>query len=357
MNIKKPFFLPILLLCAYSCSPNQEAAEGGPVTLNNAIKAIDYLDTLKIDRGLFETSGLVANDQFLFSLDRESNPVVKVYDHRTGAYQGGFGTQGNGPGEFAFANTMTRRGNDVIISDLKYVRGYAVSAEADQLNTKMKFEVRIPGAYMPFNSSFIIDDNTIGGIVDFSTELFSIFNMSGDTSSFGSYPDLASHIPKTAYHHLYVGQSRIRQDGSKIATTFSNFPLLRILDTKSGVGQNVFVSPKNAQKKVVAAPHGRSIESFDLYKYFGAIQVNEEFILSTYSEYEMIRSESTNQWVESILTNPAILVFNWEGEPVIKLFVEEWMTRYTITPDNRIILFHPEEKDELYIIDLNRLLN
>lgn len=356
MNIIKASILPFLLLFIYGCSSNQEMVEEGPVSFDKTVKAIDQLDTLKISRSLLETSSLVANDEFLFSLDRKSNPVVKVYDHKTGAYQGGFGTLGGGPGEYNMPIGFSIWGDKVVISDIKYVRSYDVVMEQGILNAKLNLEAQIPVAYMPLNSTFMLNDSIVAGKVDLSMDFFSSFNVNTQTlSGYGAYPGLALEIPKKAYHHLYQSRSRMRPDGAKIATTFSNFPLLRIIDVKRNDHKDVFVQAKHEQREVVADAQGRSIKSFDLYKYFENIQVNDELVLSSYVESEIVRDE--NRFVVNTLTNPVILAFDWEGKPVIKLQVEEWMSRYTITPDNRIIFFHPEEKDELYIIDLNKLLN
>ena len=57
------------------------------------------------------------------------------------------------------------------------------------------------------------------------------------------------------------------------------------------------------------------------------------------------------------LTDLFAYVFDWQGKPIIKIQMEGWMTRYTITPNNRIILFHSEEKDQLFVIDLKALID
>lgn len=342
-----------------SCSTSEELDSGDKtVSFDRSVNVVDLLDTLRLDKGLLESFGLVSNDKYVFSVNRKSSPIVKIYDHRTGEYKDGFGTIGGGPGEFerVLPNGFAIRNNDIIVSGLKNIRSFEILENKGEVVTRMTSESKIPNEYVPYNFPFFLNDSIVAGYHDGSMGLFSTVNIkTQELSNFGEYPEIVPDIPQTAYHHLYQGIARISPGGSKIAATYSNFPLLRITNVADGKQKYVYVNSKYQQKQVVVAPEGRSINTFDLYKYFENVQVNDRFILSNYREYEIVRNES-GQWVSNGLTDPAILVFTYDGDAVIKLMVEDWMRHYTITPDNRIIFFHPEEKDELYVIDLKPLI-
>lgn len=361
MTIKKISIALAILILVYGCSSNQETLEDQPVGFERIVNVVDQLDTLAISHSLLESFGLVTNDKYLFSITHKSNPVVSVFDNKTGEYYGGFGTIGGGPGEFGRVSLsgFSRRDNNVVASSLKKVRIYDVSLNNGNLEASVIQEASIPGELFPFNFPFFLNDSTVTGKKGSSPKYFTSFNTSsGVISDYWEYPNWAPEIPETAYHHLYQSHTQMHPNGSKIVGVFSNFPSLRIMDVGSGKSEDFRVTPKNEQKEIEAAPNGRSIDSFALYKYFDNLKVNENFILAQYVESEIVKGkEGEAQWVRSVLTEPSIFVFDWKGQPILKLKTEEWMNRYTITPDNRVIFFHPEEKDELYVLDLNQWLN
>lgn len=361
MKTNRLFLLLTLTFVFTSCSETKESATDGPVEFKTAINVMDHLSTLPISASLLESFGLVSNDQYLFSLNYKSSPIVKVFNHRTGEFLGAFGTIGGGPGEFERVNLsgFSRRQDQIVVSGQKNIRSYDIAVDENGIAATIKLKATIPGEYFPFNYAFFLNDSTVAGKRMLAERYFSVFNVNtGEMSGYGDYPNLEPQIPKASYHHLYQSQTRMHPDGSKIAGVFSNFPLLRIIDTKANKSKEVFVLPENEQREVVAAPDGRSIQSFDLYKYFKRIQVNENLIAAYYCESEIVPGpEGGNRWISSYLTDHCLLIFDWEGAPVLKFIIEDWMTRFTVTPDNRVIFFHPEEKDELYLVDLNRWID
>lgn len=361
MNINRRALSILCVTLVFACSSKEASQQSDEeVRFDNEVTVMDHLDTMKIDRSLLVSYALVTNDEFLFSMTDKSDPVVRVFDHKTGKYLGGFGKNGAGPGEFELINRsgFTRFGNNIVVTTGKYIRSFDVNLDQKGFTWKMESEGKMPGELIPLNSAFILNDTVAAGTKTGATSLLSTFNMkSGEIGRFTDYPDFEPEIPKTAYHHLYRSHSRISPDRRKIATVFSNYPLLRIHDTETGTFQDVFITPNNEQKKVVAAPNGRSIDSFALYKFLDKVEVNEYFILAKYGESELVPKAEGNGWDRNQLVDQSIMVFDWEGKPIIKLYIEDWMYQYTITPDNRIIFFHPEEKDELYVIDLKPLID
>lgn len=361
MKSIKCFPFVLLFIFTFACTSEKSTTSDEKVRFDRAFQAMAYLDTMKIDRPLLVSYILASNDDFLFSLTDKSDPLVRVFDHRTGKYLGGFGKNGGGPGEFERVN---RSGfsidyDNITVTSLKHIRSYKVTREVGKLKSVLRREGRIPGELSPLNYAFFLNDSIVAGKKMLSNSLFSSFNVnSGLVSGYGEYPDWKPEIPDASYHHLYQSQSRIRPDRKKLAMVFSNFPILRIIDTQMESFQDVEIRPENEQKAIEAAADGRSIKSFELYKYFNRIEVNKSFILAKYGERELVpKSPGSREWVSNQLVDEKIMVFDWEGQPIVQLQVEEWMNQFTITPDNRVIFFHPEMKDELYVIDLKKLID
>lgn len=352
-------YYSIFILSLFLSCNNRDRNEH--IDFAHSLNVLDHLDTMRIDFSLLESNGLVSNDQFLFSLNHKSNPIVRVYNHKTGEFRGGFGLRGGGPGEFERVNLsgFTTYGNQIVVSSNNRVRSYDIVDEETGVIPVLTLEGKTPADYTPFNYAFFLNDSTVAGktmdaLYEFST--YDIWN--GHKGGLGEYPDFVPGIPNTAKHHLYQSQSRIKPDRLKVASVFSNFPLLRIMDVETMRYKEVFIKSEHNQKSVKVASKGYSVDSFALIKYFDRIAVNENYIVAYYLEYEIVeKNRGSNEWTRNNLTAPYFYVFDWDGTPIVKLKIENWMTKFTITPDNRIITFHPEKKDELYVIDLNKLID
>ncbi|MFY0594544.1 hypothetical protein [Roseivirga sp.] len=325
------------------------------------------LTTININGEIWQAHNMSSNGQYIFVLNADEVPPVKSYRLSDGEFMGGFASKGGGPGEFQMFNPSgfgIRKGQ-LMIQGLKYVRIYDIVDGKEKVDLKLSFEFKAPPALGIINQGFFVDDNTLAGAVEFKPKEFVTFNIRPETEEnyepdgdFGDYPSLYPDIPNTAYHHLYAGMSSYSGDGRFLAKAYMNFPMIRLFELPSGAYTDINFEAKNQQaSKIVADKAGMSIRnSFGLYSYQDNVKMSENLIVSHYRESlaEKITTNgvSSYQWISQ--AEPFLLVFNLKGKLLAKLSLPDWFQSYTLTPDGRMIVFHPEIENKLFITDLKQ---
>lgn len=364
---KYSFFLLIVLLIA-SCE-NKKALKGNEIVeFDGSVKAIDIMDSLTIPIDLYKVNTIGSTNNFLFALSVSSDTLIKVFKLPEYTYLGAFGKQGPGPEEFnnLVPSSFTGYNDQLVVTDLKSVRFFEldISESKKELVFRKIRQERIIGSYIPLNMAFILNDSTIGGQVDGAQLQYSIFNTRTESSwEIAPYPELRDNIPQTANYHLYQFWNALKPDQKSIVSAYVNFPALKIDRIDTGEDILIEVTPKNPQNQTIEIGAGdRSVNSFALFKYFNAVEANNEFIVGRYQEGKVLKKfiDGTDkyQWKFEGLTNPYFLIFNWNGDPIKRIELEEWMIEspYTITPNNEIVFLHPEKERSMYTISLNKIL-
>ena len=352
------FLLVYVILSCVSKSDNLEKSEKIILSFSTELSLEDYLDTVSLNSDILQIHALAVSNEYFFILDDKGTPVIKAYSLDDGQFLGGMGVLGSGPGEFQMINRsgFGYRKGQLIVQGLRYMRSYDLIENDGRLSFVNDLESRIPGEMTTANSGFMVSDSRFAGVMNFSEVPYTVFAMGKDTvESFGEYPDLYPDIPIGAYHHLYHAHNSASPNGVFLSEAYLNFPLLAIYNLESGKKKYFEVATDKPQKQDIQADErGRSIRnSFDLYKYTRHIEMSNDLILVDYQEYELT-PKTSSEWVRQQLTGRYFLLINVEGEALAKFQVPEWIEKYGITPNNRLIVFHPEISDQLFTVDLNQ---
>lgn len=362
------YYYPILFFVLFSCSREKERDGIRVTTFGEDIKVEDVLDSLQLPLDLWKVNAISSTEELLFILSTSSDTMIKVFSLRDYSYLGGFAKQGPGPEEFnnVIPSSFTAYNDQLIVTDLKSVNFFDVELSENKkgFTSKRVRQDRIIGSYIPLNMAFVLNDSTIGGHVDGTEHQYSIFNTrTGSPWSFARYPDLRDNIPQTAKYHLYQFWNALKPDRESIVSAYVNFPVLKIDHINTGEDQLIEVVPKQPQNQTIRiGPGNRSVHSFELIKYFNAIEVNDEYIVARYQEGQVVKKaiekSGSFQWVFEGSTSPLFLLYNWDGDPIGRIELSNWMadTPYAITPTNEIIFFHPDRERVLYKINLKKVL-
>ena len=326
-----------------------------------------FLTPIDIQGQIFQAHAMASDGKYFFVTNDKEVPPIKSYRLSDGKFMGGFGSIGGGPGEFTILNRSgfgIRKGQ-LVVQGRKYVRIYDLVEKKDKLDFELANEIKIPGDMGNFNNGFLLNDNTLAASVMFSPKDFITFRLnpsevgeSNDVGDFGDYPNLYPDIPSTAYHHLYTGGSDYSQDGNYLVRAYSRLPLIRVFDLKDHSFQEIELKPKNEQiSKLVPDQRGKSIANgIEMFNYQGLIKISNNFIVSFYQEELYKRTAMTERGnMEAVpQTDRFLLVFSREGELLAKLSPPDWFQRFILTPDNKMILFHPEIENKLFVADLDQ---
>lgn len=361
-------FLTITLFTISSFAQNDKSSDKIDVHGFSKVFELEKLLTpIDIQGEIWQAHAMSSDSEYVFIVNDKEVPPIKSYRLKDGKFMGGLGSIGGGPGEFISINRsgFGVRKDKLIVQGRKYVRMYKVIAENDRLGFQVEREIKIPAELGILNKGFLLNDYELAGAAMFSPKEFVTFRIKGsemgeskNVGAFGDYPNLHPDIPSTAYYHLYQGDSQSSHDGNILVKAYSNFPKIRVFDLSDGSFNDIELKPKNEQiTKLVPDQRGKSIANgLDMFKYLSQVGVSQDLILADYQERTLERVASTSQGNVQLVpqTDRFLLVFNNEGELLAKLSPPEWFQKFTLTPDNRMVLFHPEIEDKLFMIDLNQ---
>lgn len=359
--------LAILLFLSFCISQAQQA----PIDVygfNKTLQLEELLTPIDLQSEIFLIQRATSDDKHLFVFNDKESPVIKAYRLSDGKYMGGFGSMGQGPGEFDNFNrgAFNARKGQLVTQDLKYVRIYDVKESGEQLQFEKVKEVRMPEELGIVNQGFLVTEGLYAGSIMFTEKDFVSFpvtNISVEArnesiGNFGDYPQEYPDIPSTAYHHLYQGGSSYAYDGDALVRRYSRVPMLRLFSLPSGEYHDIRLKPKNTQIKNLE-PDAREMSianGIEMVGYLSKTGIGRDIIVSEYQEskYRKVAMTERGNMERVPLTDKFLLVFSREGELLAKISPPEWLEQYHVTPDNRLIVFHPEISDKLFMVDLNQ---
>ncbi len=333
---------------------------------NKEFKLEELLVPIDIQGEIWQVHAMDSDGECFFVLYDKETPVIKAYRLKDGKYMGGVGSKGGGPGEFIAFNRsgFGLRKGQMIVQGRKYVRIYDIKVLDDKLKFPLEKEVKIPGELGILNKGFLLNERQLAASRMLSPREFITIGLdagSGENRNigdFGDYPNLYPDIPSTAYHHLYQGSTDYSQDGNFLVKAYSKLPLIRVFDLADGSTIDMELTPENEQiSKLVPDKRGRSIANgLDMVGYQRRVKMSDDFIVSDYQEVIYERTAMTAQGnVKSIpKTDRALLVFSRQGKLLVKLLPPDWFRSFTLTPDNKMIIFHPEIENQIFVVDLSK---
>lgn len=350
------FTIFVSLLILLTCCSNPEAVKYKD--FEKTVDASTALETVKVAPFLFKERSMVATNDFLISLGSDEDTLFRVFDHANGKYVGGFGKKGNGPNEFASVIASSLRGhsgNSFYVGGLKKSHIYSIKnrpsdTNLNGLNIELISEIKTPGALIPFNESFYVNDSIIAGRKSFrSIKQLTFFNVnSGEIGDFFEFPDLYPQIPQPAKHHFFLSYFNISRDKSKIVTAYAYTPLIRIYDIAESSVKNVYFKPLNMQpQNLKVLPNQKSVSLDELYFYYQDVKVSDNHIYARYQEGQFLKGG------DRLISENQIHVLDFNGNLVSRVIVEDWVYKYVPTPDDRYLYFwNPQVEDELYRFSL-----
>lgn len=324
------------------------------------------LTPIDIQGEIWQAHAMASDGSYIFVVNDKEVPPIKSYRLKDGKFMGGFGSVGGGPGEFVSINRsgFGVRKDKLIVQGRKYVRVYKPTAKGDKLDFQLEREVRIPGEVDILNNGFMLNEYELAGTAMFSPKHFVTFRLkrsemgaSKDVGAFGEYPNLHPETSVKAYHDLYRGDSDDSYDGRYLTKIYSSFPLIRVFDLSDGDYSDIHLLPKNEQiDKVVLDKRDNMANGLDRFYYQGNVEMSNDMIVTDYQERILKKVAMTSQGnLKSVpQTDRFLLVLTMEGELLAKLTPPEWFQRFIITPDNKMIAFHPEIENKLFSVDLNQ---
>ena len=325
------------------------------------------LTPIDIQGQIFQAHAMASDGKYFFVTNDKEVPPIKSYRLSDGKFMGGFGSIGGGPGEFTMLNRsgFGVRKDKLIVQGRKYVRIYKLNPQGDELDIQLEQEFRIPGEVGILNRAFLLNDDVLAGAVGFSPKQFITFRLGGgemgdskDIGALGDYPNLHPNIPSKTYYQVYQGGSDYSQDGKLLTRIYSSFPLIRVYSLSGGTYNDIELKPKNEQvAKLIPHKDGMNIvNSMDMFRYQGNVEMSNDLLVIDYQEklYKKVAMTEMGNLKSIPQTDRFLLLFSLEGELLAKFTPPDWFQKFILTPDNKMITFHPEIENQLFVADLEQ---
>lgn len=362
------FFLTITLFSISSLAQSGKSPD--KIDVHGFAKVFELENLLKpisIQGEIWQAHAMASDDEYVFVVNDKEVPPIKSYRLKDGKFMGGFGSIGGGPGEFFALNRsgFGVRKEQLVVQGRKYIRIFNLVEKEDKLVFDQVNEIKVPAEIGLLNQGFLLNDNELAARVNFSPKEFITLKLKPNdkereqvSGDFGDYPNYYPDIPITAYYHLYMGSTDNSHDGKFLVKAYSKVPLLRIFDLSNGSFKDIELEPENEQiSKLIPDQRGKSIANgIDMFSYQKQVKISKNFIVSDYQESitQMVKATSQGNARSVPQTDRFLLVFSRAGELMAKLTPPEWFQKFTLTPDSRMVLFHPEIENKVFMIDLNQ---
>lgn len=351
--------LAVLFLVILSCSKSSDFAEYK--FFPKELIIADELEEMPISVDLFLTWEMTATDSLLFILLSKGDELVKIFDIQTLEYLGGFGRQGEGPNEFfvAYQNGFhIYEGKTLSMMDRVSIRTVPVTIERNSENGKVvKYTLeeaqrhRLPSTMIPLLEGSLLNDSTVMGLnqIDENSQFitYDFINKKINYSHLFAPIDIKA-IPFEKAHWLnsFVKVSR---DHSKIVMAYEKLPLMRIIDLKGSEKDEVFVKTEDEiLKNLITDLEGYPIKSNSMVNYYHDVELSDKYIFAGYYKQEI--SYNDNHEAQRVYyTGREIHVFDFDGNTITKIKLEDWMKQFAITPNSEFLYFpHPEKENSIF---------
>lgn len=290
-----------------------------------------------------QTPGVVLSGNYLVVMRSFSNPLYSVFEVPDCKYLGDFGNLGRGPKEFEIPDartaTETERGFKIFdaIKGLLYV-------DITNFSINKKFTVnqlKLPGELIILNDPIQLNDSLIYGLpyVGKSEKLFVKYNIkSSEVSYFGEYPSFYPKKNREQYWGLLWRHSIVKPDKTKFAIFFDHFKMFRLYNSSETLEKEVIMEiPDNL--------FNPKRKSGNLMIYYSVVKATDEYI------YALCMNEHLDELVNS---NPTIEIWDWNGNPIAKLYMKNSIFSFDVTNDNKkLYCIDRQITDKIFIYNLN----
>ena len=295
-------------------------------------------------------------EDYVFVLGIEKHRLIDVFHAKDLKYIGGFGFDGQGPLDLEFdrinASGFNSSETELFINDMRYFRTIKLNGLADDIRkgtVKIEERITVPKRLIPFNNGFKFENTIYGTISDSPKHLVSLDPQKEDLTHWVDYPNLRPSLPSSTDYHLYWNNKATTNKGDKVAIAYMRFPLIRVYDFNSSTLKEINYKPKNEQvSNVMLGPNNVGISTRNMFSYYQSIKVSDNRVYALYLEGKRDIDSEGNAETETF-NEPELHVYDWNGKPIKRIVLPEWVSRYDISPDDSFIyIFHPENENYLY---------
>ena len=256
-------------------------------------------------------------------------------------FQYGFGTQGQGPGDFFLPSIspVEHKKNGFVMLDGINLKHISVEKDKAIVQTST-----LNYGFNCFNDLISISDSSYCCNGGFENEKeFRFLYPDGNHESWGEYPETEERFGSVlGRNQAYIKMTVAKPDKSCFVSFYQHIRRFRIYGKDGELKRDVILDILPGQERPDVDDYLRFIHPISIY--------------ATDSYIYTLNMDMTTEEIENRKTTPNIQVFDWEGKPLTQYKLDCFINTFVVDEvANKIYGAFVEDEDHIYVFNLPRL--
>jgi hypothetical protein len=301
----------------------------------------NYLDckTINIPPVLYMIGEIELLDSVLITLDLKADKIFNAFKIPDFNHLGSYMQRGRGPDEEIIINPYFRHleGNKFIYHNSISLKIAQLDLKSNRINIVKSYN--LPGKLMNLQSPFILDKQIIGWnpIEESNQEFLSYDPISKKITTFGEENlKFTNRIPSSLNKLIYAKIVSIKPDKSKFAVVYDKFPILRIYNSGGELLQEMRYENAQIFPSALIKKKASQSEMNQITQNYRKIKSTNKFIYALYIGKK--NNELNTPGVELDDFSNEIHVWDWKGNPINKILLDNNIFSFCVTPDDKYLI-------------------
>ncbi len=298
-------------------------------------------DRIQVPSVLLYPRSLVLCDSNLVVFNEKMDTMFQCFHLPDLTFQYGFGTQGQGPGDFFLPSIspVEHKKNGFVMLDGINLKHISVEKDKAIVQTST-----LNYGFNCFNDLISISDSSYCCNGGFENEKeFRFLYPDGNHESWGEYPETEERFGSVlGRNQAYIKTTVAKPDKSCFVSFYQHIRRFRIYGKDGELKRDVILDILPGQERPEVDDYLRFIHPISVY--------------ATDSYIYTLNLDMTTEEIENRKTTPNIQVFDWEGKPLTQYKLDCFINTFVVAEvANKIYGAFVEDEDHIYVFNLPRL--
>lgn len=326
-KMKKLIWIVLLLFCGCNQEEAYESFDAFPEETNLKHQLIE------IPPVLFQPLHILFLEGALVVVDLKGDHFFHVFSTPDFEYSGSYVRRGHGPGEEVFINPFVHRINETRFFYQSYNFINTITYEAASGSLEVTESLELTGNLIEFQSMFPLGSAfiAINSSDEFLKELMMYDPAEGTTVAFGPpAPDYGRRLSAAQQKMISGKWFSVKLDHTRFAALYGNFPILRIYAADGSVLKETRYNNHQPFPEIAGAE-----TNVNNYCY---ITSTNQYIYGLYIGKTDAELPDTSDLSHFIDYSGEIHVWDWEGNPIRKILLDQQVFSIAVSPDDKVLI-------------------
>lgn len=327
----------IITLVLTSCNKD----ESSEFKVFNKFNTVSNLECkiIKTPSVLYYIGEMIMLDSVLITLDMKADTILRIFKLPTCRYLGGAIRKGRGPNEeiMIFPDIKKIENNRFIYRSINAIKIASYNKDYGKIKiAKVHF---LPGELMDLFQITMLGNKFIGyNALKSNEQDFILYNP--DTKSnkgFGPlFPNVNKKIPVSKRSMLFTKLIEKKPDNSLIVSAYDKFPIIRIYNNNGELNTEIRFNNQQDFPYSMVKTNPTQTEMLNMTMNYTKLKVTNKYIYALYIG-KTLKEMNANERHTDDYSNE-IHVFDWNGKPVRKILLDQYIFSFCITPNDDYLI-------------------